>query len=71
MRLTEAQGGYLEALLRSRRHVLIVWRRGAIEGTAGVPKTLDDINEEVRFIDHMLREIERCADEKGWRSGQL
>jgi hypothetical protein len=70
MRLDEEQAAYLEGLLRSRRHVLIVVRRGVKEGT--VPEgDAEGVEEQLKFIDHMLAEIERCQIEKGWPSGQL
>ena len=69
MRLTEDQAAYLKAMLHSRRHILVVVRRGAMEGTA-IEADLDGTNKEIRFIDRMLREIERCEEEKGWRNGQ-
>ena len=69
MRLNEEQAAYLKSLIGNRRHVLVVIRRGAKEGSV-IEADADNVEQELKFIDHMLAEIERCEVEKGWPSGQ-
>jgi hypothetical protein len=57
-------------MLRKRRHSLVIARRAVIEGTTS-ELDYDHVNMEIRFLDRMMRELDRIQQEKGWRYGQL